>query len=34
VQQVARVQFTAVDALPDSDRGIDGHGSTGGILGR
>jgi dUTP pyrophosphatase len=34
VQQVAHVQFTAVDALPDSDRGIDGHGSTGGILGR
>jgi dUTP pyrophosphatase len=34
VQQVARVTFTGVDALPDSDRGIGGHGSTGGILGR
>jgi dUTP pyrophosphatase len=34
LQRVARAGFTAVDALPDSDRGIGGHGSTGGILGR
>jgi dUTP pyrophosphatase len=34
VQQVAWARFTAVDALPESDRGIGGHGSTGGILGR
>jgi dUTP pyrophosphatase len=34
VQQVARARFTVVDELPESDRGIGGHGSTGGILGR
>jgi len=32
VQQVARARFTVVDELPESDRGIGGHGSTGGIL--
>ncbi len=31
VQQVVRVQFTPVDALPDSERGAGGHGSTGGV---
>jgi dUTP pyrophosphatase len=34
VQPVQRAGFTLVDALPDSERGIGGHGSTGGILGR
>jgi dUTP pyrophosphatase len=34
VQRVTRAGFSVVDALPDSDRGIGGHGSTGGILGR
>ena len=34
LQQVARATFTAVAELPDSARGIGGHGSTGGILGR
>jgi len=34
VQPVVRARFTLVDELPGSDRGIGGHGSTGGILGR
>lgn len=34
VQQVGRARFDLVDELPDSVRGISGHGSTGGILGR
>ena len=34
VQQVARVRFQVAEELPGSARGIGGHGSTGGILGR
>ena len=34
VQQVARVRFEVRQELPGSARGIGGHGSTGGILGR
>ena len=34
VQQVAHARFELVDELPPSVRGISGHGSTGGILGR
>jgi dUTP pyrophosphatase len=34
VQQVAHARFELVDELPASVRGISGHGSTGGILGR
>ena len=34
VQAVSRARFAPVAALPDSTRGIGGHGSTGGILGR
>jgi dUTP pyrophosphatase len=34
VQQVAQARFELVDELPPSARGISGHGSTGGILGR
>ncbi len=30
LQRVERAVFTAVDALPESDRGTGGHGSTGG----
>jgi dUTP pyrophosphatase len=30
VQQVARAEFVAVEVLPGSGRGSDGHGSTGG----
>jgi dUTP pyrophosphatase len=30
VQRVERVAFVASDALPDSERGEGGHGSTGG----
>jgi dUTP pyrophosphatase len=30
VQPVVRARFVPVDALPDSDRGAGGHGSTGG----
>jgi dUTP pyrophosphatase len=33
VQQVARVRFTEVEQLPDSDRGAGGYGSTGGVSG-
>ncbi|MCW2811253.1 MAG: dut [Friedmanniella sp.] len=33
VQPVSRAVFVAVPALPESVRGIDGYGSTGGILG-
>lgn len=29
IQQVARAQFQVVEQLPDSQRGSDGHGSTG-----
>ena len=29
-QQVSYARFVEVDALPDSDRGAGGHGSTGG----
>lgn len=31
IQQVAQAQFTLVDRLPDSDRGAQGFGSTGGF---
>ena len=31
VQEVARARFVEVDALPDSERGDGGHGSTGGF---
>ena len=31
VQQVLRVHFEPVDELPTSERGADGHGSTGGV---
>lgn len=31
IQQVARAEFVEVGALPDSARGSDGYGSTGGI---
>ncbi|MCE1177486.1 MAG: dUTP diphosphatase [Micrococcales bacterium] len=31
VQRVEHAAFTAVDALPDSERGAGGHGSTGGF---
>ena len=31
VQQVARARFVVTDALPPSERGTGGHGSTGGI---
>jgi dUTP diphosphatase len=34
VQQVGHARFDLVDELPASVRGISGHGSTGGILGR
>jgi len=30
-QQVARARFVEVDSLPGSDRGVGGHGSTGGF---
>jgi dUTP pyrophosphatase len=30
VQPVVRARFVAVEQLPDSDRGVGGHGSTGG----
>lgn len=33
IQRVARAEFVEVDELPVSDRGIGGHGSTGGIKG-
>lgn len=33
IQAVATAVFVPVDELPDSVRGIDGYGSTGGILG-
>lgn len=33
VQQITQPAFVVVTALPDSARGIRGHGSTGGILG-
>jgi dUTP pyrophosphatase len=33
VQRVERADFHVVDALPDSTRGIEGHGSTGGHAG-
>ncbi|XVX18795.1 dUTP diphosphatase [Actinomycetota bacterium] len=31
VQRVEHAAFTAVDTLPDSERGVGGHGSTGGF---
>ncbi|MDR1387792.1 MAG: dUTP diphosphatase [Propionibacteriaceae bacterium] len=31
VQRVERAGFVEVDRLPDSERGADGHGSTGGV---
>lgn len=33
VQRVERAHFHVVDALPESPRGVGGHGSTGGIAG-
>lgn len=30
IQRFERADFQVVDALPDSSRGVDGHGSTGG----
>ena len=34
VQRVERAAFTVVDTLPESERGVGGHGSTGGFAGR
>lgn len=34
VQRVERVRFVVTDALPESVRGVGGHGSTGGFGGR
>jgi dUTPase len=33
VQRVERARFRVVDRLPDSTRGVGGHGSTGGFAG-
>jgi dUTP pyrophosphatase len=30
IQRVERAHFQVVDELPESSRGVDGHGSTGG----